>query len=57
MLNINYTHQYKLGKLGKLLIVFIFMFNINYTQQHQLGKLRIVFIFMWNNIITLSIIS
>ena len=45
ILTINYTQQYK---LGKLLIVSIFMLNINYTQQFKLGKLIIVFIFMLN---------
>ena len=35
MLNINYTQQYK---LGKLLIVLILMLNINYTQQYKLGE-------------------
>ena len=34
MLNINYTQQYK---LGKLLIVFLLMPNINYNQQYKLG--------------------
>ena len=43
MLNINYTQQYK---LGKLLIVFILMLNIKHTQQYTLGKLLIVFILM-----------
>ena len=32
ILTINYTQQYK---LGKLLIVFIFMLIINYTQQYK----------------------
>ena len=45
MLNINYTHQYM---LGKLLNVFIFMLNINYTHQYMLVKLLIVFISMLN---------
>jgi hypothetical protein len=40
MLSINYTQQYK---LGKLLIVFISMLNFNYTQQYKLGKLLMVF--------------
>ena len=40
-----YTQQYK---LGKLLIVYIFMLNINYTQQYKLGKLLIVYIFILN---------
>ena len=40
MLNINYTKQYK---IGKLLIVFILILNINYTQQYKLRKLLIVF--------------
>ena len=52
MLNINYTQQYK---LGKFLIVFIFMLNINYTQQYKLGKLLIVFMLMLNLITLISI--
>jgi hypothetical protein len=38
MLSINYTQDYK---LGKLLIVFIFILNIKYARQYKLGKLFI----------------